>query len=945
MVWTVFVMVASLPPVGDPKVLYLLDLSGYVYRAYHGLRPLSNSKGEVTHAVMGVANMLMRLVREQRPRYLAVAMDSARDESFRTELYKDYKANRPEPPADLLPQVHRCRELVEAWAIPVLQREGFEADDLIAAGVREAKKHGLVTVICSADKDLMQLVDDDVLQWDAMRNVVYGRGEVKEKWGVAPERVADLLALMGDTSDNVPGVSGVGEKTAAKLVTEHGDLEGVLAAAGSMKGKLKENLQKEADLARLSFRLVKLDGALVTVELDLDKLVYGGWDADRIRKLYTDLEFGRLLDQFESAEREVKLARGESPITTAKAGSADGAKAATSATDAGGATGIRDASSKRYRAVLTVKELEEAIARCREVGFIGLDTETTSIEPSRAELVGVSLAWSDDEAVYVPISHRVIGDPPQIPRDVVLAKLGPLLADKSVKKCGHHIKYDDIVLRRAGVPVDGYSFDSMIASYLIDPERHSHKLDEVALGELGYRMISYDTVTKKTRGHQLTFEQVDIASATQYAAEDADIARILANKLSPRLDENDLRPLMDDVEIPLALVLSTMEERGVLVDVPLLEKLGVEVRSQMAALEKELIKIAGKEFNVNSPRQLETILFDELKLRVIKRTKTSRSTDAEVLEELADEHPLPAKIIEHRQLAKLEGTYLSALPLLVNPATGRIHTSYNQAVAATGRLSSNNPNLQNIPIRTEIGRRIREAFVAPPGWKLLAADYSQIELRVLAHLSKDPILVDAFTKGEDVHTRTAVEIFKVPASEITRDQRTRAKTVNFAVIYGQGDSALARQLGISRDEASRFIDAYFRTFKGLTQYLDKIVEQARAGEGVRTILGRRRFLPTISSENKGLRAQAERMAKNTPIQGTSADIMKVAMIRIHKAIAERKLATRMILTVHDELVFEAPEHELDELEPLVKTTMETVVPLDVPLVVDCGRGRTWGEAH
>jgi DNA polymerase-1 len=935
-------MVASLPPIGDPKVLYLLDLSGYVYRAYHGLRPLSNSKGEVTHAVMGVANMLMRLVREQRPRYLAVAMDSARDESFRNELYPEYKAHRPPPPADLAPQVHRCRELVEAWAIPVLQREGFEADDLIAAGVREAKKHGLVTVICSADKDLMQLVDDDVLQWDAMRNVVYGRSEVKEKWGVAPEKVADLLALMGDTSDNVPGVSGVGEKTAAKLVTEHGSLEGVLAAAPTMKGKLKENLQKEADIARLSYKLVQLVGDL-PVQLDLDTLVYGGWDADRIRRLYTDLEFGRLLDQFESAEREARFARGEAPAS-AEAKAAAAAPTAAGPTD-GAHPAVRDASSKRYRAVLTVSELDEVIARCREVGFVGLDTETTSIEPSRAELVGVSLAWSEDEGVYIPVGHRVIGDPPQISRDVLQAKLGPLLADPAVKKCGHHIKYDDIVLRRAGLPVQGYSFDSMIASYLIDPERHSHKLDEVALGELGYKMISYDTVTKKSRGHQLTFEQVDIASATQYAAEDADIARILAERLAPRLEENGLRALMDDVEIPLALVLARMEERGVLVDVPLLQKLGDEARAQMAVLEKELVRIAGKDFNVNSPRQLETILFDELKLRVIKRTKTSRSTDAEVLEELADEHPLPAKIIEHRQLAKLEGTYLSALPLMVNPATGRIHTSYNQAVAATGRLSSNNPNLQNIPIRTEIGRKIREAFIAPPGWKLFAADYSQIELRVLAHLSQDPILVDAFNKGEDVHTRTAVEIFKVPAAEITRDQRTRAKTVNFAVIYGQGDNALARQLGISKDEASRFIDAYFRTFKGLTQYLERLVEQARAGEGVRTILGRRRFLPTIKSENKGLRLQAERMAKNTPIQGTSADIMKLAMVNVQRALSASTLAARMILTVHDELVFEAPESELAELEPMVKGLMESAVKLDVPLVVECGRGRTWGEAH
>jgi DNA polymerase-1 len=927
-------MTASLPPAGDPCVLYLLDLSGYIYRAYHGMRALSNSRGEVTHAVMGVANMLMRLIREQRPGYLAVAMDSARDESFRNALYPEYKAHRPPPPADLPPQVRRCRELVEAWAIPVLQREGFEADDLIAAGVREARRHGLVTVVCSADKDLMQLVDDDVLQWDAMRNAVYGRAEVKEKWGVSPEKVPDLLALMGDASDNVPGVSGIGEKTAAKLVTEHGSLEAVLAAAPSMKGKLKDSLTREADLARLSYRLVQLVES-VPIELELDKLRYGGWDAERIRTLYRELEFGRLLDQFEVAEREAKSARGEAiESSLAKEPPASAPRAST-----------RDASSKRYRAILSLAELDEAVARCREAGFIGLDTETTSIEPAKAELVGVSLAWSDDEAVYVPVGHRVIGDPPQISRDALRDRLGPMLSDPAIKKCGHHIKYDDIVLRRAGLPVAGYSFDSMIASYLIDPERHSHKLDEVALSELDYRMISYDAVTKKTRGHQLSFDQVDIASATQYAAEDADITRLLSARLAPRLDEGGLRGLMDDVEVPLSLVLARMEERGVLVDVALLDSLSAEARRQMTLLEAELVGIAGRDFNVNAPRQLETILFDDLKLKVIKRTKTARSTDAEVLEELADQHPLPRKILEYRQLAKLEGTYLSALPTLVNPATGRIHTSYNQAVAATGRLSSNNPNLQNIPIRTELGRRIRHAFVAPLGWSILAADYSQIELRVLAHLSKDPILMDAFCKGEDIHTRTAVEIFKTPAEAITREQRTRAKTVNFAVIYGQGDGALARQLGISRDEASRFIDAYFRTFKGLTRYLDALVEQARAGEGVRTILGRRRHLPTIASDNRALRAQAERMAKNTPIQGTAADIMKVAMVNVQRALDAAGMEARMILTVHDELVFEAPESELDALTALVREKMERAIALDVPLLVECGRGRTWGDAH
>ncbi|MDP3276479.1 MAG: DNA polymerase I [Deltaproteobacteria bacterium] len=919
-------MTAVLPPAGDPSVLYVLDLSGYIYRAYHGMRPLSNSKGEVTHAVMGMANMLNRLVRDQRPAYLAVAMDPSRDLCFRNEIYPEYKATRPEPPSDLAPQVNHCRTLVKAWAIPVLERAGFEADDLIAACVREARKHNLRTVICSADKDLMQLVADDVIQWDAMRNAVYGVEEVKAKWGVPPSRVADLLALMGDTSDNVPGVSGIGEKTAAKLILEHGGVEDVLAAAPTLKGKIKENLQREAELARLSYRLVELTGA-VDVTLDLETLRYGGWDAEGIRALYRELEFGRLLEQFDAAEREAS----------------GGAKEATKATKP--AVARRDASSKKYSAVLSLESLDEAIAHCRTAGIIGLDTETTSVDPVSATLVGISLAWTADEGVYIPLAHRVIGDPAQLRLDDVRERLGKLLADPSVRKTGHHIKYDDIVLRRAGFPVQGFTFDSMIASYLLDPERHSHKLDEVALAELGYQMIPYDVVTKKTRGHQLGFDEVPIDSATPYAAEDADIARMLTLKLEPRLEENELKSLMDDVEIPLSLVLARMEERGVLLDLTLLAQLSSDARAQMAILEAELIKLAGKEFNVNSPRQLETILFDELKLPVIKRTKTSRSTDAEVLEELQDKHPLPNKILEHRQLSKLESTYLSALPAMVNAKTQRVHTSYNQAVAATGRLSSNNPNLQNIPIRTELGRRVRDAFVAPEGWSLFAADYSQIELRVLAHLSKDPILVDAFAKGEDVHTRTAVEIFKLPVDQITRDQRVRAKTVNFAVIYGQGDSALARQLGISKDEASRFIDAYFRTFSGLTSYLEAVVEQARKGEGVRTILGRRRFLPSISSENKGLRAQAERIAKNTPIQGTAADIMKVAMIKIDRMLTREKLRTQMILTVHDELVFEVPNDELDRLRPLVREHMETAIKLDVPLIVECGTGRTWGQAH
>lgn len=924
-------MATKLPEPGDTRVLYVLDLLGYVFRAYHGMPALSNSKGESTHATFGVANMLNALVRDRRPHYLAVAMDPGSDaESFRVGIYKEYKAHRPPPPPDLAQQVVRCRELAEAYAIPILHAPHYEADDMIAACVREARAHGLITVICSADKDLMQLVADDVVMWDAMRNRVYGPDEVREKWGVGPERLCDLLALMGDSSDNVPGVPGVGEKTAAKLIAEYGSLDGVFANVGKIKGKLKENLIKHEADARLSYKLVCLAHD-VPVHLDLEALRYGGWDPLRLKALFRELEFSKLADAIEITGSSVPA-----PPQSALPVSARSEAEALCKTE------------KCYETILSEEALDAAIAACRARGVFALDTETTSIDAPRANLVGISLAWKPDHGVYIPIGHRVIGDPPQLPREKVLERLRPLLADASVKKLGQNIKYDDIVLRRAGAPVAGYDFDTMIASYLIDPERHSHKLEEIASSELGYQMLSYDQVTKKARGRQLSFDEVDIASATRYAAEDADVVNLLTERLRPRIDEEPaLAALMRDVELPLALVLAKMELTGVYVDVPFLETLSAEIGRELERVEKELHEIAGKDFNVNSPRQLEAILFDELKLRVVKRTKTSRSTDHEVLEELAEQHPLPAKILEYRSLAKLKGTYLDALPALVNPETGRIHTSYNQAVAATGRLSSNNPNLQNIPVRTELGRRIREAFRAPPGTRIFAADYSQIELRVLAHLSRDEILLDAFRKGEDVHTRTAMEIFKVPASEVTKDMRARAKTTNFAVIYGQGEAALARRLGIERSEAARFIEQYFKTFHGLTRFLEKTVESARAGEGVRTILGRRRFISrsTIHSENRALRQQAERIAKNTPIQGTAADIMKVAMVNTDRRLTEAGLRTRMILTVHDELVFEVPEGEEHAAEAIVRQTMEGAMKLDVPLVVETGWGRSWGEAH
>jgi DNA polymerase-1 len=908
-------MPTTLPPPGDPKALYVLDLSGYVFRAYHAVAPLSNSKGEPTFATLGVTNMLHSLVRNQRPHLLAVAMDSVKP-TFRHELYTEYKANRPPPPPDLAVQMARCRQVAEAYAIPVLQCEGVEADDLLATCVAEARKHGLFTVICSGDKDLLQLVDDDVIMWDAMRSRIFGAAEVKEKWGVAPNRVRDLLALMGDSSDNVPGVKHVGEKTAVKLLTEFDTLDGVYQNLDKVKGKTREHLQTHEADARLSQELVSLKSD-VPMHFDVEELVYGGYERATVRALFEDLEFTRLVAALD----------------------AEDAKAAATGSSATAAAAV----AAVYEAVLTVEALDAAIAHCRAAGWFAVDTETTSLDTTTAALVGISLSWKPGLGVYLPLGHRVLGDPTQLDRTLALDRLRPLFADASVKKVGQNIKYDDIILRRAGVPISGYDFDTMLASYLIDPERHAHKLDEISKSELGYEMVSYESVTKVGK-KQITFDEVDIARATRYAAEDAEVVARLLERLRPKLDAEALTGLLHDVELPLALLLGRIEEHGVLVNADHLKAMSKVAGIEVVKLEAEAHALVGHPFNVNSPKQLETILFDELKLPVVKKTKTGRSTDAEVLEELATQHALPNKILEIRSLTKLIGTYLDALPTMID-ATGRVHSSFNQAVAATGRLSSNNPNLQNIPIRTPLGREIRRAFVAPDGGLILSADYSQIELRVLAHLSGDPILVDAFRAGDDVHVRTAMEIFKVAKGDVSKEMRAKAKTTNFAVIYGQGESALGKKLGITRDEAAEFIEKYFQTFATLRKYLDDVVAKARTGEGVRTLLGRRRFLPDLHSSNRALRLTAERVAQNTPIQGTAADIIKLAMLRVDERLTAEKLATKMVSTVHDELVFEVPVGERERVGPMVKETMEGVMKLEVPLVVECGWGANWGDAH
>ncbi|WP_437296473.1 DNA polymerase I [Sorangium sp. So ce426] len=894
----------ALPPAGAPDVLYLVDLSGYVFRAYHAISPLSSPSGEPTHATYGTVAMLTKLVEERKPAYLGVAMDSP-GKTFRDDLDPRYKAHRPPPPPDLGVQMSRCREIVEAYRIPIFIQEGLEADDLVAVAVARARERGLRVVIASSDKDLMQLVDgEQVMLWDAMRDKVYGHPEVVAKFGVPPEQVRDLLALVGDTSDNVPGVPGVGLKTAAELLAQFGSLSAIYERIGEVKKpRIRESLQQNEADARLSQKLVTLDGG-APVSLDLETLRYGGADTGRLRELFTELGFSRFL----------KAVRAPEPT----------ARAAT------------------YRILTTREELEAFARSARAAGRLALDVLATSREPMSAHVCGVALACEPGQAVYVPLGHRYLGAPAQLSMSDIDAVMGPLLADPELPKVGHDVKFCEVILLRHRIGLVGVSFDTMLASYLLDPEG-KNQLHELAERELGAKMQTLDEVAPKRRGQaQRALDEIELGEASSYGAAFADVALSLTDRLRPRLRAEKLEDLLVQIELPLSAVLAEMELTGVLVDPNALAQLGAQMTTELAALEQKAREIVGHDINLASPKQLEAVLFDELKLRSQRKTKTGRSTDADVLEALSEEHPFPGVVLEHRAIAKLKGTYVDALPRLVHPGTGRIHTRWGQAVAATGRLSSQDPNLQNIPIRTELGRMIRRAFVAPPGSVIVSADYSQIELRVLAHLSKDPVLVDAFRTGQDVHVRTAMEIFGVDQAGVTAEMRRRSKTINFGVIYGMGESALAKRLDISRAEAARFIDAYFARYRGVHEFMEGTMAEAKRSESVRTLLGRRRLLPDLRSSDRMRRAQAERIAQNTPIQGTAADLLKLAMVRVPRPVVP---GARMVLTVHDELAFEVPAEAVDEAKAKVREAMESVFPLDVPLVVDVGHGPTWADAH
>ncbi|HBF11957.1 MAG TPA: DNA polymerase I [Deltaproteobacteria bacterium] len=898
------------------KKLFLVDISSYVFRAYYAVKALKTSKGIATNATYGVINMLLKLIREKKPDYLVIVFDSPIP-SFRKEIYTAYKANREAPPEDLPHQFEHIKEFVKKYPLPSLQINSFEADDIIATLVSlyrkgelsrdmQLKKEDLELVIVSADKDLMQLVGNDVVMYDSMKEKIIGIPEVKERFGVGPEKVLDVLSLSGDASDNIPGVDGVGEKTATKLLLQWGSLEAVLDHASEIKGKLGQTLITCREQALLSKKLVVLKDDLA-LHPDWKCFELAAPHTEDLNALYKELELWSLVKKGESSETL--------PVN-ANAGP-----------------------KKEYHLILTVEALKGMVSKLvsSKEGF-SFDTETTGLDPLTCKLVGMSFSIPGGEAFYVPVGHLYLGCPEQISLKDAQEILNPVFSNESLLKYGQNVKYDAHVLRCAGFQVEGIGGDTMLASYILSPES-PHNLDHLASQYLQYTTLKYDEVVGKGK----TFDSVDVDKACRYSAEDADVTMRLVPLLHQKLKEENLWNCYQNIELPLIDVLLRMEETGVLVDIPFLKKLATEFCEKLKQIEKEVHAQAGLEFNLQSPKQVGDVLFNKLLLPVQRKTKTGYSTDVDVLETLSALHPLPKLLLQYRTLSKLLSTYVEQLLELVHPQTGRVHTSFNQTVAATGRLSSSDPNLQNIPIRTEEGKRIRHVFIVPSGYKMLSADYSQIELRLLAAFSQEKALIDAFKNNRDIHALTATRLFNASLPEVTSDMRARAKTVNFGVIYGQSPFGLSQQLGIPQAEAKKYIETFFAQYPRVLKYREEVLKGALATGEVRTWQGRRRVTADLASRNAMVRANAERMAFNTVFQGSAADLIKVAMIRIHKILQEKKLGTKMLIQVHDELLFEVPESELAQAQELIKFEMENAVPCDVPLKVDVSVGTHWGE--
>ncbi|WP_462269567.1 DNA polymerase I [Desulfobacter sp.] len=891
----------------EPNTIYLIDGSAFLYRAFHAIRSLATSKGHPTNATFGFTRILLKLLKDKHPGYAGVFFD-VKGPTFRHKMFDEYKANRPPMPEELAIQIPDIKAIIKALNIPIIEKTGYEADDLVGTYARIAQAQGFKVVMVTGDKDFIQLITDDCTLWDPMKDTITDRSDIKTEMGIDPEQFIDVLGLAGDSSDNIPGVKGVGVKTAAKLIAEYGSINRIYNNLDQLKKKKKlhENLTASKEIVHLSRELVTIDRH-VDVKQSLDDFQLQEFDTRKAFELFQSFEFKALASEFSEKPNKSK---------------------------------------KTYKMVHSVADMENLVSELENKGVFAIDTETTDIDPMRADLVGLSVSYMNDAGVYIPVGHTNSSGIQMPEKEDILRIFKPLLENPDIAKVGQNIKYDVIVLARYGIEIKGIMFDTMIASHLLNPGTRGHGLDRIAMNLFGHKMISYEDVTGKGKD-QIGFQEVPLNLAADYAAEDADLTFMAYTVLKKQIEDKGLTPLMETIEVPLICVLAKMEMAGIRVDTDVLGQMSLEFEAELKTLEQKIYELAGEEFNINSSQQLGVILFEKLGLKSVKKTrkKTGYSTDVQVLTQLAGTHEMPEKLLRYRTLGKLKSTYVDALSSLVHPETGRIHTSFNQTITVTGRLSSSNPNLQNIPIRKPEGKKIRQAFIPATGCTLISADYSQIELRLLAHCAKDPILIESFRNDEDIHTRTALEVFQVLPGLVTDEMRSQAKSINFGIIYGMSAFRLSNELGISRKMAGIYIDNYFKRYAGVKAFIDKTIEQTRTTCEVSTLFGRKRRLDDIRSSNANLRNFAQRAAVNTPIQGSAADLIKLAMIKMQTALETEKMASQMLLSVHDEIIFEAPEQEKDKLMAMAKQIMEKVTPLEVPLKINFGVGANWAEAE
>jgi DNA polymerase-1 len=924
--------------------LVLVDGSSYLFRAFHGLPPLTNSKGQDTGAIYGVVNMLRSLMATYKPSHIAVIFD-AKGKTFRDDIYKEYKANRPPMPDELRSQIKPLHKIIKAMGFPIIVEEGVEADDVIGTLARQASAQGIECVISTGDKDMAQLVDKHVTLINTMTNLTMDIDGVVEKFGVPAELIIDYLAMKGDKVDNIPGIPGVGDKSAVAMLNGIGGVKDIYAnldkiATLEFRGAktMGAKIAQYEEQAMLSYQLATIECGL-KLEYEPTTLNMGEMDKPELRTLFAEYEFKRWLVEVSDGD-DSKVISVSKPLTT------DGETSAENNAD-NELSSSQVFDKSKYELVLTQQQLDQWIAKIQAATYYAVDTETTSIDYMQAELVGLSFSISENDACYIPVAHDYPGAPDQLERDSVLAQLKPILEDTSAKKIGQHIKYDKNVLANYDITLRGVLSDTMLASYVLNSVATRHNMDSLSLKYLAHNTIHFEDIAGKG-AKQITFNQIALEQAAPYAAEDADVTLRLHEALQLLLkDKGELLNVLNDIEVPLSSVLAKMEQNGVLIDSQLLSQQSQTLAARIMNLEKEVHELAGESFNLGSTKQLQHILFEKMSLPVVKKTpKGAPSTSEEVLQELALEYELPKKIMEYRGLTKLKNTYTDKLPKMIHHRTGRVHTSYHQAVTATGRLSSTDPNLQNIPIRTSEGRQVRQAFIARPGYKVVAADYSQIELRIMAHLSKDKGLVSAFSAGKDIHSATAAEVFDVPLEEVSVNERRSAKAINFGLIYGMSAFGLSKQLNIGRYDAQQYMDLYFERYPGVLSYMESTREGAKQTGYVSTVYGRRLYLPDIKASNAMRRKGAERAAINAPMQGTAADIIKKAMIDVDAWINDiNDEAILMIMQVHDELVFEIKEDYVDQYVAKIKSLMEKAVELDVPLIVDVGIGNNWDEAH